>query len=261
MLTASWLARLYLLRGGCNGKFGEALSHARASANKQASVVVDGKILPLFAVNYAYIMNRTLRLMKEHRQDAETRSRNLRDVLAAVAREQDVSELWDLYYKKSPCYSDFVNPEYTCHSKRLVRLWCEHTGKPRSEYKEQWSGHSLIPKKKGVQKWITCPIPHPAAQHSAKFLLETYDALEDKCSVSKVVVGVLKSDTMREQLKQFIQGFKKNNLNKITWRADHLRKYKELYTAIITATAADSQTTVKNESCFSTTTRCKCQGC
>jgi hypothetical protein len=78
---------------------------------------------------------------------------------------------------------------------------------------------------------------------TAAYLLKTYDATTDKSSLSNVVINVMDSPLLRRQLEEFIDGFKKPNFNKITGRPYHLRKYQQLYTAIIVATGADSQTT------------------
>ena len=104
----------------------------------------------------------------------------------------------------------------------------------------------MIPHSSGIPKWIVCPVPHPSAELSARHLLQTYDATSDKRNFSNVVVNVMDSPLLRQQLGEFIDGFKKVNMNEITGRPYHLRKYKELYTAIVVATAADSETTGNN---------------
>jgi hypothetical protein len=90
---------------------------------------------------------------------------------------------------------------------------------------------------------VACPVPHPNAQHSAEYLLSTYDAAIEKSGFSKIVIEILECPEMRDQLENFILGFKsKEKKNLVTRYPEHLRAFKQLYTSVMTATAADGET-------------------
>ena len=94
-------------------------------------------------------------------------------------------------------------------------------------------------------------MPHPSAQHNAEHLLVTYDAAVDKSIFSNGVVEILESPVMRDQLEHFILGFKsKEHRNSVTRYPQHLRAYEELYTATMTLTAADGQTSGTTPKCL-----------
>ena len=294
----TWTKRVLLLRDGLSGKFRYALEHARMLANRSGFVSINGIEVPHFAANYAYIVDRVVRLMRAHRRAEQRRSRNLRSVLAGITREQSVAHLWRLYFDKYPAYADFLEPNFENHSKKFSKQWSVATGLPASDWPgaRLWSDHNPKPQRRGEckcvrqglrvlfvgeQKWIECPVPHPSAQHSAEHLLVTYDAAVDKSIFSNGVVEILESAVMRDQLEHFILGFKsKEHRNSVTGYPQHLRAYEELYTATMRLTAADGQTSgatpkcllelcemavlvcaVCCESCFSTTSACKRHGC
>ena len=92
-----------------------------------------------------------------------------------------------------------------------------------------------------VKPWVECPVPHPSAYDSGVYLLSTYDAASDKSIFSQAVVSILESSVLRDQLEHFLLGFQRGHRSDITRYAPHLRKYRQLYTAIITTTGADSE--------------------
>ena len=87
---------MHFLRGGNSGAFKEALKNAHALHNElvlsdqrrgkelheQGTVLVGSQRVSLFTINYAYIVKRILRLLSDHKDDADIRNRNLRSVLA-----------------------------------------------------------------------------------------------------------------------------------------------------------------------------------
>ena len=86
---------------------------------------------------------------------------------------------------------------------------------------------------------MACPVPHPNSQHSAEYLLGTYDAAIEKTGFSEVVIEILECPEIKDQLEDFILGFKSNDKqNIITGYPQHLRAFKQ----VMTATAADGKT-------------------
>ena len=179
-----------------------------------------------------------------------------------------MAHLWGLYFDKHPAYIDFLKPHFKNHSKKFSKQWSVATGLPASGWPgaRLWSDHNPKPQRRGErkyfrqdlrvlfvgeQKWIGCPVPHSSAQHSAEHLLVTYDAAVDKYIFSNGVVDILETPIMRHLLEHFILGFKsKEHRNSVTRYPQHLRAYEELYTATMTLTAADGQTSGTTPKCL-----------
>jgi hypothetical protein len=136
--------------GGAHGQYKDALYHARQLASHNAfQVSAGGKEVSTFGANYVYIVDRVLRLMADHRKGERRRSRNLRGVLADVAREQSIADLWQIYFDKEPTYNDIVRPGYKSKFKsKFIKQWCAATGGRAEEWPaaKLWTEHSQEPK-------------------------------------------------------------------------------------------------------------------
>lgn len=159
---------IVMLRMTAHKGYANAVKHARLLA-KQAEydvdqecncVEVDGRRLPLFGVNYVYIIDRIQRLMALHRKTERRRSRNLRSVLAGISREQSVERLWQVYYDKHPSYSDMVKPEFKNNSAKFIKSWCRSTGLPPSDWPcaQLWTRHQVEPSRKGTRAHLLLPL-------------------------------------------------------------------------------------------------------